>query len=288
MNTNAGTGDSALPSVSARNNLLIRAVSALLLAGITIWGVVWSNFIFNILLIGGAVIAGSEWTFLVDPESRMVEKVHFGSGKKVILFLPAVLLIVWMVATRSRPEHYFIKLVVLSVLLIPLIFVRRFSLSPLVIAGVPYLGATLLSLMALHRAQNWNALIFLLVIVWATDTFAFAAGKLIGGPKLAPAISPGKTWAGSIGGVAGAMLVAVLLSAPLGGTSLFHSALVGCGISLLTQAGDLLESALKRRFGVKDSGFLIPGHGGILDRIDGLLLAAPIFTLYRLWLGGAL
>jgi phosphatidate cytidylyltransferase len=127
------------------------------------------------------------------------------------------------------------------------------------------------------------------LVVWSSDSFAYLAGRALGGPKLAPRISPGKTWSGSAGGLVGAMLVggalALLLPSPPGaGDGLPALRGVGAGLllGLVSQAGDLAESAFKRRSGVKDSGRLIPGHGGLLDRFDGLLAAAPVAALLSL------
>ena len=115
------------------------------------------------------------------------------------------------------------------------------------------------------------AAIWLLATVWAIDICAYFAGRFFGGPKLAPRISPKKTWAGLIGGMAGAVAVAVVTSIWIGSGSAAILAVIAVALTVLEQAGDFAESALKRRAGVKDSGTLIPGHGGILDRVDGLV-----------------
>lgn len=127
--------------------------------------------------------------------------------------------------------------------------------------------------------------VFLFCVVWASDIGAYLVGRLLGGPKLAPVLSPSKTWAGAAGGLAAAMAAgwgaaAALVAGPAGG-ALAIAAVLG----IATQGGDLAESALKRRFGVKDSGALIPGHGGMLDRLDGLLAAAPVAALIALLQG---
>lgn len=117
-------------------------------------------------------------------------------------------------------------------------------------------------------------LVWLLATVWAIDIFAYFAGRFIGGPKLAPRISPKKTWAGLIGGMAGAVAVAIGTWYWLGEGSVLALIIIALVLTVLEQAGDFAESALKRRAGVKDSGALIPGHGGILDRVDGLVAVA--------------
>ncbi len=129
-------------------------------------------------------------------------------------------------------------------------------------------------------------ILWLFVAVWVTDSVAYVAGRLIGGPKLWPAVSPGKTWAGLIGGVGGSMLATYLFALYLSSVAPASLALLGAGLALVAQGGDLSKSAVKRRFGAKDFGRLIPGHGGVLDRIDGLLAAAVALALVVLLSGG--
>lgn len=138
-------------------------------------------------------------------------------------------------------------------------------------------GAALLWLRA-GAAYGRGNVLFVLVVVWACDIGAYAVGRLIGGARLAPRISPGKTWSGAAGG----LLVAAAAGAVAGQG---HGALVAAALAIAAQAGDLAESAAKRRAGVKDSGALIPGHGGLLDRVDGLLAAAPAAALLALAFG---
>ena len=134
--------------------------------------------------------------------------------------------------------------------------------------GFLYIGAPAFALTVLNWA--WFELVFwLMLVTWATDIFAYFAGRAIGGPKLAPRISPNKTWAGLIGGMAGAAVVGAAAAWAFGLDPLFVAA--GAPLGLLAQLGDLYESSVKRRLGVKDSGTILPGHGGVLDRLDGLL-----------------
>ncbi len=153
-------------------------------------------------------------------------------------------------------------------------------------AGVLYIGLAGIALIMLRHdpAVGRGNVIFLIVAVWASDSAAYLAGRALGGPRLWPAVSPGKTWSGAVGGLFGAMLVGVLAAwlvpAPWAG-----AALVAGMLGILAQAGDLLESGIKRRFGVKDSSQLIPGHGGLLDRLDGLLASAPAAAGLGLILG---
>jgi phosphatidate cytidylyltransferase len=119
--------------------------------------------------------------------------------------------------------------------------------------------------------QGIQLLAWILALVIATDTGAYAAGRSIGGPKLAPAISPNKTWAGLIGGMVSAAIVGLIAGLWLDLSSPWKLMILSAGLAVIEQVGDLLESAFKRRFGVKDSSHIIPGHGGVLDRVDGLL-----------------
>jgi phosphatidate cytidylyltransferase len=156
---------------------------------------------------------------------------------------------------------------------------RRLSM----IGGTLYVGIPSLAMLSL----NWvlETLVFwVFVVTWATDILAYFAGRTIGGPKLAPRISPNKTWAGLAGGIAGAALFGWLMARWFEMEPLFYW--LGGPMGVIAQAGDLYESWIKRRAGVKDSGTLLPGHGGVLDRLDGLLavaLATTLLLMAGLW-----
>jgi len=162
------------------------------------------------------------------------------------------------------------------------------SLTPVELAlGVVYVGPAALALAWLRAdAQVGLAnLLFLLLVVWANDIGAYAAGRLIGGPKLAPMISPGKTWSGTLGGLVAGMATGVAVAVVSDEGSAVPAAIVALLIGTAGQLGDLLESAVKRWTGVKDSGRLIPGHGGLADRLDAVLAAALVAALIVWWLG---
>ena len=144
------------------------------------------------------------------------------------------------------------------------------------IAGFVYtLVAALALLWIRDRVDNGIALVmWVFLIVWATDVGAYFAGRAIGGPKLAPAVSPNKTWAGFYGGVAGATVIGTIWVYLTGLSTIFL--LLGPLFSVAAQGGDLFESWMKRRAGVKDSGTMLPGHGGVFDRLDGLLPVAVL------------
>lgn len=158
-------------------------------------------------------------------------------------------------------------------------------------AGLAYALVPTLALAFLRGSDvaGLAAILFLFAVVWATDIGAFFVGRALGGPKLAPAISPGKTWSGAVGGTVVAVLAGVLVHQLAGAAS----PVIGIGVlalvlSAVSQLGDLFESAVKRRHGVKDSGTIIPGHGGVMDRVDGLVAAAVVlYAAGALYTGAA-
>ena len=156
------------------------------------------------------------------------------------------------------------------------------------LAGLIYAGALLLAPILLRRdpALGFSAMLFLFAIVWATDIAAYFAGRAIGGPKLMPAVSPKKTWSGALGGALGAVVAGLIVvkCAGLGVTPAL--VILAFVLSVVAQAGDLAESAIKRHFGAKDSSALIPGHGGLMDRLDGFLTAAAAAVMVGLARGG--
>jgi phosphatidate cytidylyltransferase len=127
--------------------------------------------------------------------------------------------------------------------------------------------------------------LFLLLVVWAGDIGAYLIGRRIGGRRLAPRISPGKTWSGAVGGLLAAVAAGLLAAHVLSDAAPWRVAVIAAALGIVAQAGDLLESFVKRRLEVKDSGYLIPGHGGLFDRLDGVLAAAPVAAMLALTLG---
>lgn len=156
------------------------------------------------------------------------------------------------------------------------------------VLGVPYFAPAMIALPWLRAdpvAGRANTL-FMLVVIWGSDIGAYAIGRLIGGPRLAPLISPGKTWSGAVGGLAAAVLAGFAVAACVPAEfSPSHVIVLAAGLGVLAQTGDLMESALKRHFGVKDSGWLIPGHGGLLDRVDAVLAVAPAAAAVAYFVG---
>lgn len=157
-----------------------------------------------------------------------------------------------------------------------------------VFSGIVYAAAMFIAPVLLRDDPAFGLLsiVLLFAIVWSTDIFGYFGGRSLGGPKLMPAVSPKKTWSGAICGTFGAMIVAVLVAKSFGSFNTIAIAAVALLLSVCGQAGDLFESFVKRKFNVKDSSQLIPGHGGAMDRLDGFWAAAVVGCLIGLARGG--
>jgi phosphatidate cytidylyltransferase len=156
-------------------------------------------------------------------------------------------------------------------------------------AGLAYASLSGLSLALLRDGDHSGliAILFLFAVVWATDIAAYFVGRAVGGPKLAPSISPGKTQSGALGGAVGGIVAGLLLAVVAGAANLAMLGFVALALSIVSQIGDLFESWVKRRHGCKDSSNLIPGHGGIMDRVDGLVAAAFALNVIGWIMAGA-
>jgi len=148
------------------------------------------------------------------------------------------------------------------------------------VGGIVYSALSGISLAAIRGEESTGlvAMLFVFAIVWATDILAYFVGRAIGGPKLAPSISPGKTWSGAAGGTFFGLVAGGAVALSYHGSISLTVLLLALALSIFSQIGDLFESFIKRRFGVKDSSNLIPGHGGFMDRVDGLVFAC--FTVF--------
>jgi phosphatidate cytidylyltransferase len=160
-----------------------------------------------------------------------------------------------------------------------------------IMCGVFYAGSLLIAVLILRLSvrHGIEAILWLFAIVWGTDILAYFSGRSIGGPKLLPSVSPSKTWSGLIGGVLGGAIAGTVLlcvALPAARTQWPWMFLFAVVLALVSQGGDLFESSLKRRYGVKDSSALIPGHGGAMDRLDGFTAAAVLAALIGLLHGG--
>jgi phosphatidate cytidylyltransferase len=155
-------------------------------------------------------------------------------------------------------------------------------------AGVVYAGVVLLAPVVLRRDPVFGliAILFLFAVVWSTDILGYFVGRALGGPRLAPPVSPNKTWSGACGGALGAILAGVSVMFVVGDMAILPTAAAALALSVASQAGDLFESAVKRRFGVKDTSHVIPGHGGLMDRLDGFIAAGGVAAMVGVMRGG--
>jgi phosphatidate cytidylyltransferase len=235
-----------------------------------------------------ALFVGTGTAVLAWEWSRLTGEGRFGTiGTALVLAAVAVAFL----AALGRPNLALVGAALASAVIY--LFARRGGRSDALwtAAGPLYIGLPAIALIWLRGDDDPGRMLilWLLLTVWATDIGAFFAGRMIGGPLLAPRISPKKTWAGLIGaivsaGIVGAVAGTVDSNAPA--TVLLAAA--GGLLAVIAQAGDLGESWVKRRFGAKDSSRLIPGHGGLFDRVDGLIAAAVILALWQWLTGGAL
>lgn len=250
--------------------LALRVVSAFALAIPTIAAIVWGRPALEVLLGAAAVLMVREWHMLCGG-------MDWTPGRMALLIgvLGALAL-----ATVDRTG----AAVAVALLGIPVVYAlarREAGTQPeFVAAGLPYIALPAIALSWMRAVPEVGLLniTWLFAVVWATDIAAYFVGKAVGGPKLCPRVSPGKTWSGSAGGALGAVGVGAGLALSAGGDPV-PAALASFALSVVAQAGDLAESAVKRHFGVKDSGSIIPGHGGLFDRADALLAAAPVAAL---------
>jgi phosphatidate cytidylyltransferase len=247
--------------ISAGASLAVVAVGDVLLGG----------WFFAALLLVAVVVMASEWARLAgNPDSAVRRLVLWPS-----ILIPAAAIVLGMNDAMSAALMLLGAGCAVSAGLAALV---RGAPVNRTAGGVLYIGLPTLALLWLRNTSEGAALVlWLFFVVWATDTCAYFAGRTIGGPRLAPSLSPKKTWAGLGGGMLGAALVGGAFTLGRGGAVLWAAAFAAA-LAVVAQLGDLFESWLKRRVDVKDSGDLIPGHGGLLDRVDGLLFAAPAFA----------
>jgi phosphatidate cytidylyltransferase len=273
----------AIDAGDARN-LKRRVVSALVLAPVALAAAYVGGWLFVGLC---ALAAGTilwEWVALVVR----------GADLRILVPGLAALLAAAVLAGEAEPGAAIGMIVTGAVLAAGAVMAwpRRYPATNPTLwgaAGVVYAGATLLGPAILRGDPQWGfaGLLFLFATVWATDIFAYLAGRAVGGPLLWPEISPKKTWAGAVGGVAGGVAAGTLVAYASVGTGVVVAGVLALVLSIIAQGGDLFESAVKRRFGAKDAGSLIPGHGGVMDRLDGFLAAAVVALLIGLLHQGA-
>jgi phosphatidate cytidylyltransferase len=256
-----------------QRNLLMRIAAALVLAPLAIGAACAGGWYWIVLATLGAVGLFVEW-LAVTYTARNVPVMVAGV---VALVLSAPFLAIGNVNAA---------LVVLALGLVAVAF-RATEPRIWAVAGFLYAAAAQVAsvLVRLDQAKGLSALILVLLVVWATDIGGYFAGRAIGGPKLWPRVSPKKTWAGAIGGFVASLLIAIGFSASDLGKTL-PLVILAAMLSVAAQFGDLFESAIKRRFGVKDSGHIIPGHGGVMDRLDGFVAAIVLAAIFGVLRGG--
>jgi phosphatidate cytidylyltransferase len=266
-----GAGEAVAPGARETSNFKLRVTSAAVLAPVALAITYLGGWLFLLVCLIAAGVILWEWTSLVlrNPDPRIL--------------LPGLLALVAAVVLAGEGQAgAAAAMIVIGAILAGSVlaaFPRRYPASnpPFWAAGgVIYAGVGLIGPALLRADAEWGfvALLFLFAIVWMTDIFAYFAGRAIGGPLLWPQISPHKTWSGAIAGLAGGVAAGTLVAYASGVGRPVVAGVLALVLSILAQGGDLFESAVKRRFGAKDAGSLIPGHGGVMDRLDGFLVAA--------------
>jgi phosphatidate cytidylyltransferase len=255
-----------------KSEMITRLLSALIMAALALGSVLVSIWTFVALVIAAGVTVSWEW-------GRLIRQAGFDA---IAVLQSAAVTVVAVAVALSRPG---LALIAAALALAGTGFLG-FSSATLVwsLLGIAYSVLPAWSMVWLRSdlTVGATALLYLLVVAWTTDTASYAGGRLIGGPKLALRISPQKTWSGLLAGILTPALVGYGFALFLKDTSAWRLALISMVIASACQVGDLSESAIKRRFGTKDMSNLIPGHGGLLDRIDGLLIAAIAAALIAL------
>ncbi len=248
--------------------LLKRIMSALIMIPLAVAAVLLGGWWFA----GAALIVGAmalyEW---------------FGvTGAKALWAATAALIAIWVAIAAHGSVALSAYLLIMGAIGSAFICLVRGGedTAKWVAIGLAYVSVPMVAFIWLIEtpAGSW-LILWLFVVVWVTDAAAYATGRLIGGPKLAPAISPGKTWAGAIGGLVFAVVAAFVATPYLLIMETRDAIILAASMSVVSQLGDLAESWVKRRFNKKDSGSLIPGHGGVMDRVDGLVAAGPVLAI---------
>jgi phosphatidate cytidylyltransferase len=257
------------------NELALRVWSALLLVPLAIGTAYLGGWPFAVFWGAAAIGILWEWSSMVARNEQV--SVLLAGGASLAL---AVIL----VATG----HVLPALIVVAMGALGAASLTLADRRMWVAGAIPYAGALAIAPIVLRSdgEQGFLTILFLFAIVWTTDIAAYFVGRAVGGPKLVPQVSPNKTWAGAIGGLLASVVAAIVVANMAALTSFFALALLAILLSALAQAGDLFESFLKRRFNAKDSSHLIPGHGGLMDRLDGFVTASVVAAIIGLARGG--
>jgi phosphatidate cytidylyltransferase len=260
-------------------NFGVRAASGLVLASAAlsaVWVYNWPEPIwrapFLALISIAAVLLSMEWTAMAVPRA--------GAGATAVIAVCVVGVVLLAFVGRFALAW---ALIAVGAVLAAAVAGRAGDRATDGAYGVLYIAPACLVLVWLAgslQGSGWTLMLF--ACTWAADSMAFLTGSVLKGPRLWPRYSPKKTWSGLFGGLVGATVASVLVAALFMRLSLVGAALIGLIGGVATMGGDLWESMLKRRFGVKDAGALIPGHGGLLDRVDGMMFAVMVFAVARL------
>jgi phosphatidate cytidylyltransferase len=251
-------------AVTSAGDLRMRVASSVVMAVLAIAAVAIGGWIFVLFWAAAAIIIAWEWTSIVT-----------GDAKLPLTAAVAALLAAALAAGSGRTLVALGALAAGAIAAAALARERRaWSGAGVLYAGVLVLAPTLLR----EGAHGAAAVFFLFAVVWVTDILGYFVGRAVGGPRLALRISPKKTWAGAVGGALGAVAAGVVFAAPAGYSIIVLGA-TAVALSLISQGGDLIESGFKRHFGVKDASHVIPGHGGLMDRLDGFIAAAGVAVL---------
>lgn len=254
----------ASPQGKPAGSLLPRILAALVMAPPVLAALYFGSPFIDLLVIAGLALLAGEWAGLCL------------EGKREAPFWSAVAgALLALLAARFLGPMAGLALLFVTAGFASLLANRAGSGGRLLLLGGLYLPAACFAFLWIRDLPQGRELaLWIMLVVWATDSGAYAAGRLIGGPKLIPRISPKKTWAGLAGGMLAAALVSLLFSPFIEGWGSPLLLLLGALLAFVAQVGDFLESGVKRHYGVKDASRLIPGHGGLLDRVDGLLMAS--------------
>jgi phosphatidate cytidylyltransferase len=250
-------------------DLLPRLLSAIVLMAAALVSVWRGGLVFDLIWLGAALAVGCEWQKLIAAPHLISRYLLTGLGLVLAAFLIGN---AWFAGAFA----------ILAGCGIAAALAAGRGRRLWAFGGLVYAGFLLVSVVALHGSADYGerSIVWLFAIVWGTDIFAYFGGRLIGGAKLWPKVSPSKTWSGTLTGVLAGALIGMAvathgLDGPARNLPLFT---LGIAAAMVSQAGDMFESWVKRRFGVKDSSRLIPGHGGFIDRLDGFI-AAAVFTM---------
>jgi phosphatidate cytidylyltransferase len=265
--------DAAPAAVGQGRNLLMRVAAALVLAPLTIAAAYAGGWLWAALVTLAAIGLYLEWLMIVGAARQT---------RVVALGVVALAISGFCLASGRFDSSLLVLALGLAGVAALAPEQRAWSAAGFIYAGAAEVASVLVRL---DQSCGFAALMLILLVVWVTDIGGYFAGRGIGGPKLWPRVSPKKTWAGAIGGFAASVAVAAGF-ATLGLGKTGPLLLLGAVLSIASQLGDLFESAVKRRFGVKDSSQLIPGHGGLLDRLDGLVAAVVLAAIFGLLRGG--